>query len=156
MRKIVVLIVALVAALGAGLVAWCRDPRIGTGFVNALVNPWLLERGLAGGKHSEIGPLEHIGRRSGIARLTPVHPEPTTTGFRFVVPLGEQSQWARNVLAAGRCRLQLHEQVYELAEPRFVSPSELADLPRFLRTVMGALGFRYLVLETVGTEPGRI
>lgn len=156
MRKIVLLIAALGAALGAGLVVWRRDPRIGSGLVNTVVNPWLLERGLTGGKHSEIGPLEHIGRRSGTVRLTPVHPEPTTTGFRFVVPLGEQSQWARNVLAAGRCRLQLHDQIYELAEPRFVSPSELTDLPRFLRTVMAALGFRYLVLETVGTEPGKI
>jgi hypothetical protein len=155
-RKIVLLIATLGTALGAGLVAWRRDPRIGSGLVNSVVNPWLLERGLAGGKHSEIGPLEHLGRRSGIVRLTPVHPEPTTTGFRFVVPLGERSQWAQNVLAAGRCRLQLHEQIYELAEPRFVSPSELTDLPRLLRTVMAALGFRYLVLETVGSEPGRI
>ena len=148
-RKIVLLSAALGTALGAGLVAWRRDPRIGSGLVNSVVNPWLLERGLAGGKHSEIGPLEHLGRRSGIVRLTPVHPEPMTTGFRFVVPLGTQSEWARNVLAAGRCRIGLHEQIYELAEPSFVSPSELTDLPRVLRAAMAALGFRYLMLETV-------
>jgi hypothetical protein len=155
-RKLTVLIAALGAALAAGLVAWRRDPRIGSGVVNRVVNPWLLERGLAGGEHSEIGPLEHVGRRSGIVRLTLVHPEPTATGFRFVVPLGTQSEWARNVLAAGRCRIGLHEQIYELAEPSFVSPSKLTDLPRVLRAAMAALGFRYLVLETVSVAPGRL
>jgi hypothetical protein len=155
-RKIIMFIAALGPALGAGLVAWRRDPRIGSAWVNRAVNPWLLERGLAGGQHSEIGPLEHIGRRSGIVRLTPVHPEPTATGFRFVVPLGTQSEWARNVLAAGRCRIGLHEQVYELARPRFVSPAELDDLPKPMQACMVALGFRYLVLETVAVAPGRL
>lgn len=156
MRKIIVIIAALGAALGAGLVAWRRDPRIGSTFVNRAINPWLLEQGLAGGRHSEIGPLEHVGRRSGIVRLTPVHPEATATGFRFVVPLGSESEWAKNVLAAGRCRIGLHEQVYELALPRWISPSELDDLPKPLRACMTALGFRYLVLETVAVTPGRL
>lgn len=122
-------------------------------FANRAVKPWLLERGLAGGEHSEIGPLEHVGRRWGTVRLTPVHPEPTATGFRFIILLGMQSEWARNVLAAGRCRIGLHEQVYELVEPRFASPSELTDLPRVMRAVMAALGFRYLVLETLAVAP---
>ena len=156
MRKIILLIAASGTALGAGLVAWRRDPRVGSAWVNRALNPWLLERGLAGGEHSEIGPLEHVGRRSGIVRLTPVHPEPTATGFRIVVPLGSQSEWAKNVLAAGRCRIGLHEQVYELAAPRFVSPAELKDLPRPLRACMTSLGFRYLVLETVAVVPGRL
>jgi hypothetical protein len=155
-RKITVFIAAVGAALGAGLIASRRDPRIGSAFVNRAVNPWLLERGLAGGQHSEIGPLEHVGRRSGIVRLTPIHPEPTATGFRFVVPLGSESEWAKNVLAAGRCRIGLHEQVYELAAPRWVSPAELEDLPNPLRACMAALGFRYLVLETVAVTPGRL
>ncbi len=156
MRKIILLIAASGTALGAGLVAWRRDPRIGSAWVNRALNPWLLERGLAGGEHSEIGTLEHVGRRSGIVRLTPIHPEPTATGFRFVVPLGSQSEWAQNVLAAGRCRVGLHEQVYELAAPRFVSPAQLEDLPRPLRACLSALGFRYLLLETVAVEPGRL
>jgi deazaflavin-dependent oxidoreductase (nitroreductase family) len=151
------IITALITtAIGTMLVAWRRDPRIGSASMNTVVNSWLLGRGLAGGRHSEIGPLEHIGRRCGIRRLTPVHREPTTTGFRFIVPLGRKSEWARNVLAAGRCRVQPHEQVHEFAGPRFVSPSELTDLPRALRAVMAALGFRYLTLETVAVEPGTI
>lgn len=156
MRMFIAVIVVTSTAIGAMVIAWRRDPRIGSAFVNTVVNPWLLEHGMAGGRHSEIGPLEHIGRRSGIRRLTPVHPEPTATGFRFIVPLGMQSEWARNVLTAGRCRVQLHEQIYELAEPRFVSPHDLTDLPRVLRVVMAALGFRYLTLEIVAVEPGTL
>jgi deazaflavin-dependent oxidoreductase (nitroreductase family) len=155
-HKIIMLTAGLGAALGAGLVTWRRDPRIGSAWVNRTVNPWLLERGLAGGKHSEIGPLEHVGRRSGLVRLTPVHPEPTATGFRIVVPLGARSEWARNVLAAGRCRIGLHEQVYELASPRLVSPAVLDDLPPAMRACMVALGFRYLLLETIAVMPGRL
>ena len=80
--------------------------------------PRLLQRGLAGGAKSEIGTLEHFGRMSGVRRLTPVHPEPTPAGFRVMVPLGSHSQWARNVLAAGHCRLQLHDVVYNSTSRR--------------------------------------
>ena len=156
MRSLVAIAVAMMAALAAAIIVWRRDPRIGTAFVNAAVNPWLLERGLAGGTHAEIGPLEHIGRKSGIRRLTPVHPEPTPEGFRVMVPLGSHSEWARNVIAAGHCRLRLHEQVYELADPRLVPASEVTDLPRVIRAVMGALGFEYLTMRTVSVESGAL
>ena len=104
MRKIVKLM-AVPAVTGGAVVAgaslWRRNPRIGTAFVNSVVNPALLRRGLAGYGRSEIGTLEHVGRKSGVRRLTPVHPEPTPTGFRIIVPLGMRSEWARNVIAAG-------------------------------------------------------
>ena len=93
---------------------------------------------------------------SGIRRLTPVHPEPTPDGFRVVVPLGARSEWARNVIAAGHCRLQLHGQVYELAEPILVSPGRVSGLPRVIRRAMAAVGFEYLRLRTVGVEPGTL
>jgi hypothetical protein len=73
-----------------------------------------------------------------------------------MVPLGERSEWARNVLAAGRCRLQLHEQVYELVDPRLVPASEVEDLPRVARAVMSSLGFRYLNLRTAEARAGTL
>ena len=156
MRKTIAIIAVAAEALGAAVFLWRRDPRIGSAFVNSVVNPWLLRRGLAGGKHSEIGPLEHIGRTSGIRRLTPVHPEPTPEGFRVMVPLGAQSEWARNVIAAGSCRLQLHGRIYELADPRLIPASDVTDLPRIVRAVMATLRFQYLSLRTVGVEPGTL
>ena len=91
MRRIVrysVALVAFAATMGGAVVYWRRNPRVGTAFVNSVVNPGLLRRGLAGAGASELGTLEHFGRKSGIRRLTPVHPEPTRDGFRIVVPLG--------------------------------------------------------------------
>jgi deazaflavin-dependent oxidoreductase (nitroreductase family) len=155
-RKSIAIIAVATEALGAAVFLWRRDPRIGSAFVNSVVNPWLLRRGLAGGSHSEIGPLEHIGRKSGNRRLTPVHPEPTPEGYRVMVPLGAQSEWARNVVAAGGCRLQLHGQIYELAEPRLIPASEVTDLPRIVRAVMAALRFQYLSLRTVSVKPGTL
>ena len=105
---------------------------------------------------SEIGTLEHVGRTSGIRRLTPVHPEPTPDGFRIVVPLGPSSQWARNVLAAGHCRLQLHDRVYDLDEPAMVDAGEVDHLPWAVRGVMGALGFQYLKMRTFDAHAGAL
>jgi hypothetical protein len=156
MRKLIVIPFALVALAGGVVVAWRRDPRIGTGFVNGLVNPFLVVRGLAGTGRSEIGILEHVGRRTGVRRLTPVHPEPTPDGFRIVVPLGARSHWARNVLAAGHCRLQLHDQVYELDEPVLVSAGRLGDIPTPVRIALGRAGLRYLVLHQFAVAPGAL
>ena len=148
---------AILAAIVTGTVVyWRRNPRVGTRFVNAVVNPGLLKRGLAGGEKSEIGTVEHIGRRSGIRRLTPVHPESIPGGFRIVVPLGGHSEWARNVLAAGHCRLQLHDLVYDLDEPAMIEASDARDLPRIVRGVMQVLGFQYLTLRTFAVTTGAL
>ena len=159
MRKVVTLF-ALPAMTGAAVVAavglWRRNRRIGTAFVNSVVNPALLRRGLAGNGRSEIGTLEHIGRVSGVRRLTPVHPEPTPAGFRIIVPLGARSEWARNVVAAGHCRLLLHDQVFDLDEPAMIDAGKTHDLPWPLRRVLAALGFQYLNLRTFASQPGCI
>jgi deazaflavin-dependent oxidoreductase (nitroreductase family) len=156
MRKLDVTVLAGVAATMAGCLAWRRNPRIGSGFVNRVIDPVLLERGLSGAGRSEIGTLEHVGRRSGTRRLTPVHPVPTDRGFRIIVPLGEASEWARNVLAAGHCRLQLHDVVYELDEPMLMKPAAVAGLSGIGRWISSWLGFRYLVLRSHWSEPGSL
>ncbi len=157
MRKIVTFF-AFPAVTGAALVVavglWRRNPRIGTTFVNSVVNPALRRRGLAGYGRSEIGTLEHVGRKSGVRRLTPVHPEPTPTGFRIIVPLGLRSEWARNAVAAGHCRLLLHGQLLDLDEPAMVDAGEAQDLPRPLRRLLAALGFQYLNLRTFASHAG--
>jgi deazaflavin-dependent oxidoreductase (nitroreductase family) len=159
MRKIALILVAP-AAIGTVLFGaarmWRQDRRVGTAFVNSVVNPVLLRRGLAGKGRSGIATLEHVGRRSGMKRLTPVHPEATQEGFRIVVPLGMQSEWARNVIAAGHCRIQVHDQVFDLNEPAMVDAGEAKDLPWPLRRVMAALGFKYLNLRTFAAHPATL
>jgi deazaflavin-dependent oxidoreductase (nitroreductase family) len=124
-----------------------RNPRIGTRFMNGVVDRAIVRGKFAGGRSSEIGMLEHVGRRSGVRRQTPVHPVPTADGFRIIVPLGRESRWAMNVLSAGHCRLRLHDRAYELDEPAMVPPSMVAGLGPVARRVEGALGFQYLLLR---------
>jgi deazaflavin-dependent oxidoreductase (nitroreductase family) len=115
--------------------------------VNRVVDPWLVRQGVIAESGGELGLIEHVGRVSGTIRRTPVHPVATETGFRIVVPLGDHSEWAANVLAAGHCRLQVGPLVHELDEPALVVPTRVEDLPRELARVMEWLGFRYLLLH---------
>jgi len=88
--------------------------------------------------------------------VSPVHPVATENGFRIIVPLGLGSQWAQNVLKAGRCRLQVGEVVYELDEPMLVSPMLVEGLPLGVRRLMVWLGFDYLVLHRFAEAPGTL
>ena len=115
------------------------QPEDRDGLRNSTVDPILLRRGFAGGESSEIGIIEHIGRKSGIRRLTPVHPEPTPMDPHHRAAR-LSSEWARNVLAAGHCRLQLHDDVYELDEPLLLPAGEVESLPRVLRGILARSG----------------
>jgi hypothetical protein len=140
-----------IVALVAG---WMRYTRIGAGFANDIVNPYLVRRGLSGTGASELATLEHVGRRSGIRRLTPLHAILTSDGVRFAVPLGDRSEWARNVLAAGRCRMQYKGMLVELDEPQLLTPTEDPAMGRVAGLVTGGLGWKYLVLHRVAEQPG--
>ncbi len=124
--------------------------------MNEVVNPFLVRRGLAGGGRSEVATLEHVGRRTGVRRLTPIHPVPGEDGFRIIVPLGPQSQWARNVVSAGHCRIQLHDTVYELDEPILVNAADVREMSPLARFVFGRLGFQYLLLHRFSEHTGNL
>jgi hypothetical protein len=156
MRGSIVVVAAAGAALAAACIAWRRDRRLGSGFVNRVVDPILLERGLSGAGRSEIGTLEHVGRTTGTRRLTPVHPVATETGFRIIVPLGERSQWARNVMVAGHCRLQIHDVVHELDEPTLLQARDVPGISPVARWLGSLLGFDYLVLRSFSRAPGSL
>jgi hypothetical protein len=156
MRKLALIVAVAAASVAALVAAWRRNPRMGTRFMNDVANPRLVQRGLAGAGRSEIGTLEHVGRRSGTRHLTPVHPVPTADGFRIVVPLGPESQWARNVIAAGHCRMQLHDTVYELDEPVLLAASEMPDARMPAAWLLDRLGVEYLLLRRFAERPGTL
>lgn len=156
MRRLLLIVAALGAAVAAGIVAWRRNPRLGSDYMNRVVDPWLVRRGVVDKSHGEIGLLEHVGRRSGTVRVSPVHPVPTGRGFRIVVPLGRESQWAQNVMAAGHCRIQIGGVVHEVDEPVLAAPSAIEDIPRLTARAMEWLGFRYLLLHRVTEHAGTL
>jgi deazaflavin-dependent oxidoreductase (nitroreductase family) len=155
MRRLlaVVGVIGLVTAIAEW---WRRHPRVGASYVNHVVDPWLLRRGIVAESAGEIGLIEHVGRVSGTVRHTPVHPVATEHGYRMVVPLGDHSEWAANVLAAGHCRLQVNTTIHELDEPTLVVPSRIEAIPRGLARLMEWLGFRYLVLHRYAEHEGTL
>ena len=94
-----------------------------------LLNPLVLRLGLAGGRHSPIGLVYTVGRRSGRNHATPlaVH----RRGDRLFVPLtyGPAARWVLNVEAAGACRVRLGGADLSAVDPRIVARSAL---PRWL------------------------
>jgi hypothetical protein len=119
--------------------------------MNDQVNPWLLEHGIPGSGRAEIGTLEHVGRTSGTIYYTPVHP--TLRGDTVLVPapMGVGSQWARNVLHAGRARLQLHDTLYELDEPRLIGVGETGFFAAPIAAPFDRMGWRYVRFHVVAT-----
>jgi hypothetical protein len=144
----------LLSAVAAFTAWWRRHPRFGADFVNDVVDPWLVRQGVIAESDGELGLIEHVGRVTGIVRRSPVHPVATEHGFRIITPLGDHSEWAQNVLAAGHCRLQVGSTIHELDEPALIAPSLVEELPKPLGRAMDWLGFRYLVLHRYAQVEG--
>jgi hypothetical protein len=124
--------------------------------MNERLTPILMRHGAADGEWTGLGVVEHVGRMSGKLRRTLVHPIPL--GDRFAIPLayGEKGQWPQNVIAAGRCRLQYHDSVYELTNPRAMDGAQIDGLPAAEEMIGRAVGGRYLLLEVESVAPGRL
>ncbi|HEY3335926.1 MAG TPA: nitroreductase/quinone reductase family protein [Candidatus Limnocylindrales bacterium] len=122
--------------------------------VNDTVNPWLLEHHIPGSEKAEIGTLEHVGRTSGLVRLTPVHPTLRGGTMLIPAPLGVGSQWVQNVLAAGRARIQLHETLYDLDRPELIPVGETGFFAPPIAGPFDRMGWRYLQLRVVASTPG--
>lgn len=123
-------------------------------FANETADPLVLQLGLAGGHASRLACIEHVGRRSGTIHRTPVYPRLTENDVIIALPLGEASQWAQNITAAGRCRMQYRDTLYELDEPTIVTPGALGGLPAPVLRRAERLGLRYLRLRRVSEVPG--
>lgn len=91
----------------------------------------------------------HVGRNSGRPYETPVlalrHKSSDGTTVCVALPYGSQTDWVRNVFAAGGCRMRRRGALVDLAGPRIVTNSADPGLPRALRPIAGRLGV--LVLD---------
>src|SRR5579862_5468250 len=67
-----------------------------------------------------MGVVIHRGRRSGRRYETPVNVFRTPDGYLFALTYGPESDWVRNVLAAGGCELRTRRRTVALTSPRVV------------------------------------
>jgi deazaflavin-dependent oxidoreductase (nitroreductase family) len=83
--------------------------------------------------------VRHVGRTSGREYRNPVSAYPLGDGFVIPVLYGAQSQWVRNVMAAGRFTLRTKGRDYLLERPEIIPPAQaLAAYPTLLRRLMRA------------------
>ena len=62
--------------------------------------------------------LSHVGRRSGRGYRTPVNVFRADGGYIIALTYGPESDWVKNVLAAGSCELRTKRRRVRLFDPR--------------------------------------
>jgi deazaflavin-dependent oxidoreductase (nitroreductase family) len=98
--------------------------------------------------------LRHRGRRSGRAYAIPVAVGVSADAFVIPVPWGDQTQWVRNVLAAGGCTLRWRGEDHDAREPRVIGPEEAAAaFSPALQAILRFVGIaRFVRLQRVTSE----
>jgi deazaflavin-dependent oxidoreductase (nitroreductase family) len=85
------------------------------------------------------GMIVHRGRTSGRLYRTPVNVFRRPGGFVVALTYGPNTDWVRNVLAAGGCRLEMRGRTFRLTRPRLVHDEQRRLMPAPLR-LAGRLG----------------
>jgi deazaflavin-dependent oxidoreductase (nitroreductase family) len=86
------------------------------------------------------GILTHVGRKSGRLYRTPVNVFREPDGFLIALTYGRESEWVRNVLAAGGCELETRGVRYLLSSPTIVHDPTRGRFPLLVRMMLGIIG----------------
>lgn len=109
----------------------------------------------AGRAHSVTALLTHVGRHSLRSYQMPVGAFPYRDGFVVSLSYGAQTDWCRNVMAAGECTLAWRGRTYQLVRPEIISGSQVFEalpiLPRVLLWGGGIHDFVWLHKKEVDT-----
>ena len=83
----------------------------------------------------------HRGRRSGRVYETPVNVLSTGDGFLMALAYGrENTDWVKNIVAAGGCELRTGGRVFQVESPRVYHDETRHDMPPVQRQVLRLLG----------------
>ena len=95
-----------------------------------------------------LGMVVHTGRKSGRTFRTPVNIFRVDEGYLIALTYGPESDWVRNVLAAGGCDVISRGRTIKLTEPEVVHDPRRSRMPAFTRPIMAAVGVNdFLVLK---------
>jgi deazaflavin-dependent oxidoreductase (nitroreductase family) len=94
------------------------------------------------------GIVIHRGRRSGREHRTPVNVFRHGDGYVIALTYGADSQWVRNVLAAGGCDLELRGRTVAVTAPELVHDERRRLVPAPVRLPLRAANVSdFLVLS---------
>ena len=103
-----------------------RANKIGLNRFTKYIAPWA--PGLA--------VVVHRGRKSGRTFRTPLWAFRRHNGFVIALTYGPETDWVRNVLAAGGCELQTRRRRYQLGAPVVFRDENATDMPAFIRFML--------------------
>jgi deazaflavin-dependent oxidoreductase (nitroreductase family) len=83
--------------------------------------------------------VSHVGRKSGRNYRTPVNAFRTDGGYIIALTYGAQSDWVKNVLAAGSCELETRGRRVRLFDPCIVTDESKGWAPLPVRLILNRI-----------------
>jgi deazaflavin-dependent oxidoreductase (nitroreductase family) len=118
-----------------------RLARFNRTFANRLV-------GQAISRLPGFGAVHHRGRKSGREYRTPVKLFRRGPDYVVSLPYGSESDWVKNVLAAGGCDLTTRGTRLTLVRPVVYTDDEQAEIPLVIRKALKRLNAREFLALT--------
>ena len=119
--------------------------KVGLNRLTRHIAPWL----------PGFGVIVHRGRRSGRRYRTPVNVFRDGDRYVFALTYGKDSDWVRNVVAAGGCEIETRRRTVQLAGPELFSDPTRRVVPPPARWILQALDVEaFLALQPVSDAPG--
>jgi deazaflavin-dependent oxidoreductase (nitroreductase family) len=98
--------------------------------------------------------VSHVGRKSGRIYRTPVNAFRTDGGYIIALTYGAQSDWVKNVLAAGSCELQTRGRRVRLFDPCIVTDESKGWAPLPVRLILNRIDApKYMRLSVAHRSP---
>ena len=101
------------------------------------------------------GILTHVGRKSGRVYRTPINVFRASNGFIIALTYSSQSEWVKNVLAAGGCELKTRGKEYQLSAPKVVRDATRQLFPIPVRTVLRIVGAGEYIQPSIYCETSK-
>src|SRR5690348_18249407 len=106
-----------------------------------MLNPLIVK--LAGRRHFHMAAqIRHVGRRSGRTYTTPLSARRSGDIVVIALTFGNQSDWSRNVRAAGGASIRIEGEGYDVKSPQVMSLQEAKLLVQAAFSPMNRAGFR--------------
>ncbi|WP_326567223.1 nitroreductase family deazaflavin-dependent oxidoreductase [Amycolatopsis rhabdoformis] len=92
------------------------------------------------------GIVVHRGRRSGKEFRTPLNVFRSSNGFVVALTYGTDTDWVKNVLAAGQAELLTRGEKCHVTQPRLVHDESRRPMPPGVRQFLGLVGVEDFLL----------
>jgi deazaflavin-dependent oxidoreductase (nitroreductase family) len=98
--------------------------------------------------------VSHVGRRSGHVYRTPVNLFRAQDRYVIALTYGSDSQWVRNVLAAGAVDIETRGQHLRLVGPEVVHDAQRSLVPKPVRHILRLANVsEFMLLQRARTDP---